>query len=171
MGLHRRVCFRADYNPMVSLAVALSGNLKWKEFPHYVAAQVCGGLGAFLMAAFLQGNVALPAPHASLLQAFGVEILLAFVLASVILNVAVSKHASHIYGLAIGFTIPALAALGGPISGGLFNPAIALGAAFFGLISGKGLMLMNLLMYVGGAFLGGYLAALAYHYFLPASQR
>ncbi len=161
----------AHYNPMVSLAIALSGHLKWREFPHYVAAQVGGAFAAFLMAAFLHGSAVIPAPHATLLQAFVVEILLAFVLASVILFVAVSKHGSHIYGLAIGFTIPALAALGGPISGGLFNPAIALGGALFGLISGQGFMLMNLLMYVGGAFLGGYLAAYAYHYFLPSSER
>ncbi len=161
----------AHYNPMVSLSIALSGHLKWKEFLPYVAAQVGGAFLAFLMAVFLGTNVTIVAPTASLLQAFVVEALLAFVLASVILYVAVSKHASHIYGLAIGFTFPALVIIGGPISGGVFNPAISLGGALFGIISGSGIAFVAVLMYVGAAFLGGYLAALAYNYFLPASQR
>ena len=161
----------AHYNPMLSLAIALSGHLNKKELLPYIAAQIGGAFLAFLMAAFLGTNVAIVAPKTSLLQAFVVEALTAFVLASVVLYVAVSKHASHIYGLAIGFTFPALAIVAGPISGGVFNPAITLGGALFSIISGSGLAFVAVVMYVGAAFLGGYLAALAYNHFLPASQR
>lgn len=161
----------AHYNPMLSLAIALSGHLKWKDFLYYVAAQTGGAFLAFLMASFLRGNVTIPVPQVTMLQAFVAETLLAFVLASVVLYAAVSKQASHVYGIVIGFSIPALAIVGGPISGGVFNPAVALGGAFFGVISGTSVMVMNIVMYVAAAFLGGYLAALAYHYFLPASQR
>ena len=161
----------AHYNPMLSLAIALSGHLKWREFLYYVAAQVGGAFLAFLMASFLRGSVAIPVPQVTVLQAFVAEVLLAFVLASVVLYSAVSKQASHVYGIVIGFSIPALVLVGGPVSGGVFNPAIALGGALFGIISGMGFVWINVVMYVGAAFLGAYLAALAYHYFLPASQR
>lgn len=157
------------YNPAVSLAVALRGRLSREELLRYMGAQIVGGFAAYLIAAFIGSQIVLPAPgtNVTLLQAFVVEILLAFVLALVVLTVATSERfkGSQVFGVAIGFTIPALAILGSPISGGLFNPAIALGAAFFGLINGLAVIWPHVLMYVAGALIGGFLAAYTFHHF------
>jgi aquaporin Z len=165
----------AHYNPMVSLAVALRGRLNWHDLPGYMIAQILGGFVAYGMTLFIRGSIALPHPgtHITLLQAFITEILLAFVLALVVLATATwdKFKGNTIFGFAIGFTIPALAVLGSPISGGLFNPAIALGSYLFGAIKGMPISWLHLAMYVGGAFIGGVLAAYAFRYFELETER
>ena len=60
-----------------------------------------------------------------------VELLFTFALCYVVLNVATSKDqpVNSFFGLAIGFTVVAGAFAVGGISGGVFNPAVALGGA------------------------------------------
>lgn len=156
----------ANYNPMLSLAVAMRGRLPWHELPYYMIAQIVGGTAAFFMASCLGAPHLIPAPGTNLLQAGIVEILLSFVFAAVVLTVTTAKEfkTSHIFGFAIGFTIPALAAVGGPISGGLFNPAIALGATLFGIVKGIPPVWGDVFMYVVGAFVGGFIAAFLFNY-------
>ncbi len=155
------------YNPAVTLAVGLHGRWQWASIFRYWFAQVLGGILAFAVAFYLSGQLTIPHPLAPFGKSFLVEVLLAFVLCLVVLVVAISDRFknSSVFGFAIGFTIPALAALGSPISGGLFNPAIALGSHIVGMAKGLPLNGMNLLLYVGGALLGGALAAYAYNYF------
>jgi aquaporin Z len=52
------------------------------------------------------------------------------------LNVATAKgtDGNSFYGLAIGFTVAAGAFAVGGVSGGAFNPAVALGATVYGLL-------------------------------------
>lgn len=154
------------YNPAVTLAVGLRGNWQWASILRYWGAQVLGGVLAFATAYYLSGQITLPQPTAPFGKAFLVEVLLAFVLALIVLVVGVSERFrnSAIFGLAIGFTIPALAALGSPISGGLFNPAISLGSYIFAILKGVSFNSSHLVLYVGGALLGGVLAAYAYNY-------
>jgi glycerol uptake facilitator-like aquaporin len=164
------------YNPMVTLAVMLTEGIALVPAAYYMLAQIIGGFFAYAAAAYLGQRMVFPEPGAgvTLAQAFIVEILLAFVLASVVLHVATAKkyHASTVFGFAIGFTIPALAAVGSPISGGLFNPAISIGSSLFGAVSGMSpIMWSHLGMYVIGAFLGGALAAYAFNYFVPERSR
>ncbi|MBA3953999.1 aquaporin [Candidatus Dependentiae bacterium] len=160
----------AHYNPAVTLAVALRGRLAWDAVPGYMIAQVLGGFVAFALTYFFKNSIAITQPGlgVTFLQAFIMETLLAFVLALVVLVVATwdKFRLNHIFGFAIGFTIPALAALGSPVSGGLFNPAIALGSVLFGLTQRIPLVWQDLGMYVGGALLGGVLAAYAFRYFI-----
>lgn len=157
----------AHYNPAVTLAIALRTHSRSHHIAWFMVAQVLGGFLAFAAAAFLGSEIMVPTPAVPLLQAFVIEALLAFVLAFVVLVVATSEKfkASHVFGFAIGFTIPALAALGATTSGGLFNPAIALGANLFGLTQGMMIEWQNLVMYVVGALLGGALAAYAFKFF------
>lgn len=165
----------AHYNPVLSFANALTGHLSWVGFLKYFAAQVLGGFAAFATALYLVGQVAIPTPAngISLTQAFVAETLLAFVFALIALVVAHTKHlrASSIAGFAIAFTIPALALVGGPISGGLFNPAISIGANLLGILKNVAVVWPNLLMYLGGGLLGAFLASFIYHYLIPADQR
>lgn len=156
------------FNPMVSFAVALRGGMHWHLVPRYMFSQILGGVFAFALASFLQGQVTIPAPGSdvTLLQAFVVEVLLSFVFALVVLNVTTGEHfkRSNIFGFAIGFTIPALARIGGPISGGLFNPAISVGGSIFGAFKGLPISWEHLTMYIGGALLGAFFAASAFKY-------
>lgn len=156
----------AHYNPAVTLAVGLRGNWQWATILRYWGAQVLGGVLAFAVAYYLSGQVSLTHPTAPFGKAFLIEVLLAFVLALVVLVVGVSERFrnSYVFGFAIGFTIPALAALGSPISGGLFNPAIALGSHIVAIAKGLPLDGSSLVLYVGGALLGGALAAYVYDY-------
>lgn len=159
----------AHYNPAVSLAVAVRGGISWRHAIEYMIAQIIGGFAGFALASYLTGHFAIPAPaaNATLQQALVVEVLLAFVLAFVVLTVATAPvfKDNRIFGFAIGFTVPALAALGTPISGGLFNPAIALGASLLGAFKSMPVLLPHVTMYVGGAAIGGLLAAYAFNYF------
>ena len=159
----------SNYNPLLSLAMFLVNKLSLDSFIFYTLAQTLGGFAAFAMTYYLKGLILLPQPSMqfTITQAFVVELLLSFVLALVVLYTAVSKHykSSEIFGFAIAFTVPALAILGSPISGGLFNPAISLGANLFALANGMGIMWNNLFMYICGGFAGGALAAYLYKFF------
>lgn len=56
------------------------------------------------------------------------EFLGTLALCYVVLNITTSKSTAgnNFYGLAIGFTVPAMAYCLGNISGGVFNPAVAI---------------------------------------------
>lgn len=165
----------AHYNPLVSFAFAIRGRFGWEYFLSYAGVQILAGVAAFLFASFFYGQIALPTPgqDVTLLQALFIEILLSFVFAYVVLTVTSTKRfrSSEIYGFAIGFTILALAILGTPLSGGLFNPAISLGSLVVGLFQGAVVVWPNILMYVGGALTGGLIAALSYDYFTPSDEK
>lgn len=161
----------AHYNPAVTLAVALRGHLAWSNVPKYMVAQILGGLSAFALSYFFTGSVQYtqPGQGVTFLQAFIMEVLLAFVLALVVLVVATwdKFRPNYVFGFAIGFTILALAFVGSPVSGGLFNPAISLGSALLALILHAPHLSWELVgMYVGGALLGGALAAYAFKYLI-----
>lgn len=160
----------AHYNPLVSLAMAIRGQLAWHEIVWYWLAQILGGTFAFMLATHYHGRVMMvaPAEHMTLLQAFLMEVLLSFVFALIILVVGTAEkyRGNQIFGFAIGYSIPALTGIGGSISGGVFNPAIAIGAAVAGLIAGVPLMWGHILMYTISAFVGAILAAMAFHYFI-----
>src|SRR5438128_754832 len=80
-------------------------------------------------------SIAVPAPQWGV--AAVVEVLITFALCYVVLNVATSKDqpGNGFFGLAIGFTVAAGAFAVGGISGGVFNPAVALGGATAGLFA------------------------------------
>jgi aquaporin Z len=155
----------AHYNPAVSFAVFLRGKLPTGELLRYIAAQILGGtLGAYL-SYILQDQTFAPVPGdtATTMTALLVEVIFTFMLALVVLNVAVSKetHGNSFYGLAIGFTIAVAVFAGGPISGGVFNPAVGTGSSLINAFIGGG-DLTKLWLYLVGPLAGGALAAFVY---------
>ena len=92
------------------------------------------------------------------------EFLFTFALAYVVLNVATAKdtEGNSFYGLAIGFTVAAGALAVGSVSGGAFNPAVALGATVMGLFSWG-----HLWIYLVANFAGGAAAAFAFRLTQP----
>ena len=77
-----------------------------------------------------------PSESASALHWLVAEFLFTFALCFVVLNVATAKGTAgnSNYGLAIGFTVLAGAFAVGAVSGGAFNPAVAIGLAKMGLL-------------------------------------
>jgi aquaporin Z len=149
----------AHYNPAVTVAVYVRGKLDATEILPYVASQVVGALAAAGVARFVVDTSPKAAFHVSgrhLAAAVVVELLVTFALAYVVLNVATSKdHPNNsFYGLAIGATVLAGAVAVGPISGGVFNPAVAVGVSAAGLVSWSMLWVYLVANLAAGALAG-----------------
>ncbi len=149
-------------NPAVSLAVMLRGKLSRQDFPYYVIAQLLGAALAALIASFLltSGGGPAPEPRAhDMLPALLAEFFGTFALAFVVLNVATTQTNagnSH-YGLAIGFTVLISAYALGGISGGAFNPAVAVGISVGNIVPWS-----DIWIYLVGDLLGAAAAATAF---------
>ncbi len=153
------------YNPAVTLAVTLRGKCKPEEAPIYMLCQALGAILAGFVALQLLIQKTPPEPKAlELIPTFTAEFLFAFALCYVVLNVATAKatEGNSYFGLAIGFTVVVGAFAVGGISGGAFNPAVALGAAFMNLIPRSQAWIHILANFVGGA-----VAALTFNYLHP----
>ena len=128
------------FNPAVTLAALVRGRIGIRDAVPYWIAQVVAGVvaGALARAVVNPATVKTLAPsgHAEVAVAV-VEVLITFALCYVVLNVATSKDqpGNGFFGLAIGFTVVAGAFAVGSISGGVFNPAVALGGATAGLFA------------------------------------
>lgn len=149
------------YNPAVTLAALVRGRVRLGDAAAYWVAQVVAGLLAALVVYGITTSAASPAAltlSGHVPAALVAELLFTFALAYVVLNVATSKdHPDNsFYGLAIGFTVMAGAFTVGGISGGAFNPAVAIGGASLGLFSWSVLWVYLVAELVAGA-LAGYL--------------
>ena len=100
-------------------------------------------------------------------QALVAEALFTFALAYVVLNVATAKANANnsFYGLAIGFTVLAAAFSVGGISGGAFNPAVAVGISVLGLASWA-----NIWVYLVADFAGAAAAAIVFKVINPTDK-
>lgn len=149
----------AHYNPAVTLAVWMRGRCPASDIPGYMIAQVVAGLAAAFAVMFLKGEASVEASTLNPIQGVVAEFLFTFALCYVILNVATSKNTSgnSYFGLAIGFTVLTGAYAVGSVSGGAFNPAVAVGIIVMGLTE-----ISNIWIFLVGNFLGGAAAALVF---------
>jgi aquaporin Z len=147
------------YNPAVTLAVLARGRIGLPDAVGYWISQLAGGLIAAVAARAIVNpahvNKLTLSGHA-LIAAGVVELLFTFALGYVVVNVATSSsHPDNsFYGLAIGFTVVAGGFAVGRISGGAFNPAVAVGASVMGLFAWSTLWLYLLTQLVGGGVAG-----------------
>jgi aquaporin Z len=125
------------YNPAVSTAVLLRGKMTFSEYVPYVIAQIIAGVIAAGVVILLGYDPVTTVSTAGIGKMLIVEFLFTFALAYVMLNVATAKatEGNSFYGLAIGFTVAVGAFSVGSVSGGAFNPAVALGGTVMGLFS------------------------------------
>jgi aquaporin Z len=123
------------YNPAVTLAVYLRGRCPAVDVLPYWLAQLLGAGAAAVLVLFVRDKVVVTALEPDVTRALIAEFLFTFALCYVVLNVATAKGTSGnpTYGLAIGFTVLAGAYSVGAISGGAFNPAVAVGITVMGL--------------------------------------
>ncbi len=149
----------AHYNPAVTLAVCLRNKCESKDVVPYVIAQVAAASVAAIAVLYLKGpDVVITEldPAANLIPVLLAEALFTFALAYVVLNVATAKgtEGNSFYGLAIGFTLMTGVFAVGGLSGGVFNPAVAVGVSVMGLSTWS-----NIWIYLVANFVGAAIAA------------
>jgi len=157
----------AHYNPAVTLAVWMRGRCATKDVVPYWIFQIVGAVLAAMAVKFLLGNSPVTVMLPDRVRALTAEFLFTFALAYVVLNTATAKGTSgnSFYGLAIGLTVMTGAFAVGGISGGAFNPAVAVGISVMGLSAWP-----NLWMYLVANFLGGAAAATVFKMLNPGDK-
>lgn len=125
------------FNPAVTLGIWLRGKCEAKDVVTYMMFQIIGAVLASFAVKLLKAGDAVTPIQPATLPAFLAEFLFTFALVYVVLNVATAKGTSgnSFYGLAIGFTVLVGAFAVGNISGGAFNPAVAIAISVLGLSS------------------------------------
>ncbi len=160
----------AHLNPAVTVGVWLRGAIDAAGAGAYIVAQLIGAaLAAGLSFAFWPAAFEPVAIEVG--PAFLAEALWTLVLVYVVLNVATSKdHPNNsFYGLAIGTTVFVGAVFFGSISGGGFNPAVALGLSITGAFDWSVYWLYFIAPIVGAAVAAVLFRALNANDKLPAS--
>ena len=155
------------YNPAVTLGVWLRGRLAATDVVPYWASQLLGGVLAARAVHYLSGGI-LPAPMSPHLgPALLAEFLFTFALVYVVLNTATAKgtEGNSFYGLAIGMTVMIGAFAVGGISGGAFNPAVAISISMMGLASWS-----NLWTYLVPELAAALLATLIFRWVNPTDK-
>jgi aquaporin Z len=155
------------YNPAVTLGALIRGKVNAADVVPYWVAQFGGAALAALATKFLRAGAAVTAIAPNVGPALLAEFLFTFALVYVVLNAATAEGTSgnSFYGLAIGMTVMTGAFAVGDISGGAFNPAVALGISMLGISTWA-----NIWIYLVADFVGGVVAALIFQMINPAMQ-
>src|SRR3954471_12286920 len=148
----------AHYNPAVTLAVFIRGKCAPKDVVPYMIAQILAAVVAALAVGMLVGYgkpMEIKSVHAALLA----EFLFTFALCYVVLNTATAKGnaGNSFYGLAIGMTVMAGAFAVGGISGGAFNPAVAISLVALKLVNAS-----DVWVHLAADFAGGLVAGFVF---------
>ena len=156
------------YNPAVTLGVLIRGKVKATDAVPYIIAQIAGAaVAALIVGKCLRAGVAVTpmTPHVG--AALLAEFLFTFALVYVVLNAATAEGTSgnSFYGLAIGMTVMTGAFAVGDISGGAFNPAVAVGISMLGLSSWS-----NIWIYLLAEFGAAIVAAIVFMLINPPAQ-
>ena len=154
------------YNPAVTLGVLLRGKIKPPEAVGYWIVQVAASVVAFVLVSYMKPAMPASALNGSLNvgPALLAEFIFTFALVFVVLNVATAKgtEGNSFYGWAIGFTVTAGAFAVGGVSGGAFNPAVAIGGSFMNIFAWG-----NLWIYLAAELVAGIAAAYTFKFLHP----
>jgi len=155
------------YNPAVTVAVWLRGRCPTSDVPAYIGAQIAAAVVAAFIALALKGDPTVSPDDHKVLPALVAEFIGTFALAYVVLNVATAKGTAgnSNYGLAIGFTVMTMAFALGGLSGGAFNPAVAVGLTVMHKVGAA-----SLWIYLLGNFAAAVTAAMAFKFINPEDK-
>ena len=146
----------AHFNPVVTLAFALRRDFPWKRVPGYIIVQLIGAIIAALILRSLfglAGHLGETLPHAGTIPALVTEIILTFILITVILGTATNHSLiGHNAALAVGGTIALDGMFAYTASGASMNPARSLGPF---IVAGQ---LGDAWIYIVGPLVGGLIA-------------
>ena len=152
----------AHYNPAVSIAAFIRGQLPGADLPAYIGAQLAGASLASLLATWVFRIGAMHPQGWSgrtLATAIVVELLFTFFLAFVALNVASSENQAF-YGLAVGGVVIVGTLLAAMQTGAAFNPVVAVGVTFAQLSAWANLWAYLVAQLTGGVLAGVVVKAL-----------
>jgi len=157
----------AHYNPAVTLGVLIRGKLKAADVAPYIVAQLLAATAAAIAVKFLRAGVDVTPIAPKIGPALLAEFLFTFALVYVVLNAATAEGTSgnSFYGLAIGMTVMSGAFAVGDISGGAFNPAVAVGISLLGISSWG-----NIWIYLVANFAAAIVAAIVFNLINPPAQ-
>lgn len=151
-------------NPAVTLGVLLRGKVTTYDAIFYWVSQLLAGVVAALIVGFLKPSLPASGMAVEVLPALLAEFLFTFALVYVVLNVATAKgtEGNSFYGWAIGFTVLVGAYAVGGVSGGAFNPAVAVGGSVMRVFAWG-----NIWIYLVAELLGGAVAAYVFRFAHP----
>lgn len=128
----------AHFNPSVTLTFFRLRKIAAWDAAFYTLFQFAGGITGVMLASLTLGNLVadrsvnyaatLPGPNGSII-AFLAEILISFILMSVVLNVSNTKRLARWTGLFAGALVATYITIESPISGMSMNPARTFGSA------------------------------------------
>ena len=159
----------AHYNPAVSFAMLLRKEINSSDFFKYLLSQILGAFAAAFLVANMSSNMVvqpdLQEPVAMILVA---ELIFTYLLVFVILNVATHPNldGNSFYGFAIGLTVMAGAFCVGPLSGGVFNPAVSIGPSLVDIITENGVSQYFVWYYLTAPMAGSVMAVVHFNYLL-----
>src|SRR5882724_892755 len=157
----------AHYNPAVTLGVLIRGKVNGADVVPYIVAQLAAAATAAVVVKLISAGIDVTPIAPKIGPALLAEFLFTFALVYVVLNAATAEGTSgnSFYGLAIGMTVMTGAFAVGDISGGAFNPAVALGISLLGLSSWS-----NLWIYLLANFGAAVVAAVVFNLINPPTQ-
>lgn len=165
-------------NPAITLGVALSGRMGWKDACGYWAGQIVGGLLAGALLLLLARVVSAPdltgglgsngvANAGGVGGALLVEIVATFIFVLVVLGTTDGKvGAGNFAGLAIGLTLILVHLVCINLTGTSVNPARSIGPAVFA----GGQALADLWVFIVGPLIGASLSAIVWGALAPAEK-
>jgi aquaporin Z len=156
------------YNPAVTLGVLIRGKVNAANVvPYWIAQFLAAAVAALLVNNVLRAGAPVTAIIPKTGPALLAEFLFTFALVYVVLNTATAEGTSgnSFYGLAIGMTVMTGAFAVGDISGGAFNPAVALGICILGISSWA-----NIWIYLVANFAAAVVAAVIFQLINPPMQ-
>ncbi len=165
-------------NPAITLAVALSGRMSWKDACGYWIGQIIGGIVAGAVLLLLTKVVAAPDLTGALGSngvanaggaggAFLVEVIATFIFVLVVLGTTDGKiGAGNFAGLAIGLTLILVHLVCINLTGTSVNPARSIGPAIFA----KGQALKDLWVFICAPLVGAALSACVWGALAPKAE-
>jgi aquaporin Z len=144
------------FNPAVTLGVWLRGKCEAKDVAPYMISQILGAVLAAFTVKFLKGGASVTPLQPATLPALLAEFLSPLRLFTLCWTLPRPKvHPVIPFGLAIGFTVLVAAFSVGNISGGAFNPAVAVGISCMGLSPWPSIWIYLVADFFGGAAAAG----------------
>jgi glycerol uptake facilitator protein len=157
-------------NPAITVALAATGKMPWRDVPGYVGAQVVGAIaGAGAIVGVLGGKavdvglgVAAYGNGVGAGQAFFAEAVGTFILAFVVFGAIHKAAPGGFAGLAIGMAVFAAIIPVAPATGASINPARTLGPMLVQQLAGGTVHWGQLPIYLLAEFVGGLAAGFLY---------
>lgn len=161
-------------NPAVSIGLVAGGRFKAAELPHYIIAQVLGGILAAAMiwciasgqdghtlGGFAANGYGEASPHGYALHAaFACEVVMTAVFLFIIMGTTDKSASPAMAGLAIGLTLALIHMISIPVTNTSVNPARSTSQALFA----GGIYLQQLWLFWVAPILGGVIGAKVYNF-------